>query len=190
LYAYSQGAAEGEPSHAEEQDLANAMVATMFCPKLCAFLDNGALNPYSLKQVRRLREICEEVEVYVPKDDIKYKAILQAAASCFGRAVDETALLVRSSLQSSKPLLRGASPYPTKEEARQRFINRRLKLLRNLLLWRKHAGDLFGTGNLIGHLVDGSLTAFYGQMDEVGKNLLGSKLKEMLPAELLPAMYK
>jgi GC-rich sequence DNA-binding factor len=49
------------------------MVATMFCPRLCAFIENGALNPYSTKQTRRLVEICEEVEVYVPRDDIKYK---------------------------------------------------------------------------------------------------------------------
>lgn len=49
------------------------MVATAFTPRLCAFIEGGAFNPYSMKQVKRLVELCEEVEVYVPKNDIKYK---------------------------------------------------------------------------------------------------------------------
>ena len=86
--------------------------------------------------------------------------------------------------------MRGASPYPTQPEARGRFVNRRLKLLRNLILWRKHASDLFGVGNLIGHLLESSLVIINGRMDEPEKAALKIKLTNMVPVELLPAVYK
>ena len=83
LYSYSHshnsvnpngnGVPEGGIHQQEEEDLTSAMVATMFAPRLCAFIDNGAFNPYSTTHVRRLMELCEEVGVYVPKDDIKHK---------------------------------------------------------------------------------------------------------------------
>jgi hypothetical protein len=89
-----------------------------------------------------------------------------------------------------KPLVRGASPYPTQQEARRRFVNRRFKLLRNTLIWKRHAGDLFGIGNTIGYLIESSLTVVYGRMDDIEKSMLKSKLKDSVPAELLPAIYK
>ena len=86
--------------------------------------------------------------------------------------------------------MRGASPYPTQEEARRRFTNRRLKLLQNALLWRKHAGELFGIGNLISHLIEDSVSAFQGRMNDLEKEGVKNKLRNMVPSELLPAAFK
>jgi len=38
--------------------------------------------------------------------------------------------------------------------SRQRYLFRRVKLLRNLLRWRKYTGDLIGLDVLVGRLVD------------------------------------
>lgn len=41
--------------------------------------------------------------------------------------------------------------------ARKRFLNRRIKLLKNLLSWRKYSGERFGLGILVGRLVERSI---------------------------------
>lgn len=42
---------------------------------------------------------------------------------------------------------------------RRRFLSRRVKLLRNLLQWRKYTGERFGLGLLISRLVEGCILA-------------------------------
>lgn len=46
---------------------------------------------------------------------------------------------------------------PAAIPARRRFLARRHKLLRNLLQWRRYAGDRYGLGNLATRLVTGSM---------------------------------
>lgn len=41
--------------------------------------------------------------------------------------------------------------------ARKRFLNRRVKLLGNLMRWRKYSGEQFGLGLLVGKLVERSI---------------------------------
>jgi GC-rich sequence DNA-binding factor len=103
-------------------------------------------------------------------------------------AIDSVAMLIQSSLESTKSLVRGVSPYPTPDAALKCFMNRRFKLLHNLLLWRKHAGDLFGVGNLIGQLIDRSMVPILKKSSEVGANILRRKLQDIVPEELLPQL--
>ena len=42
---------------------------------------------------------------------------------------------------------------PAAIPARRRFLTRQYKLLRNLVQWRKHAGDRFGLGSLVSKLL-------------------------------------
>jgi GC-rich sequence DNA-binding factor len=43
---------------------------------------------------------------------------------------------------------------PDSVRSRRRFLFRRVKLLRNLLRWRKYTGERFGLDVLVGRLVD------------------------------------
>ena len=52
--------------------------------------------------------------------------------------------------------------------ARRRFLARRYKLLRNVLQWRKHAGDRYGLGNLATRLVTSSMIPVAESGWEVG----------------------
>ena len=52
--------------------------------------------------------------------------------------------------------------------ARRRFLARRHKLLRNILQWRKHAGDRYGLSNLVTRLVISSMVPAAESGWEVG----------------------
>lgn len=47
---------------------------------------------------------------------------------------------------------------PDSIPARRRFLARRIKLLQNLLRWRKFTGERFGIGQLMAKLVDRCIT--------------------------------
>ena len=56
---------------------------------------------------------------------------------------------------------------------RRRFLSRRVKLLRNVLRWRKYAGELFGLGLLIRRLVEGCILGVAeGGWDVGGQEIL------------------
>ena len=44
---------------------------------------------------------------------------------------------------------------PEAVPARRRFLARRVKLLQNLLRWRKHTGERFGISSIVSKLVEG-----------------------------------
>lgn len=121
-----------------------------------------------------------------------YKAILQSTYRPFRRAVDSTASLIQSALQSTSPLLKGMDPYPTVVVARNRFLARRFKLLKNLLMWRKVVGDMYGVGSLVGEVVERLVEPVIqgemrrGGMGELEGNVLRRKVRDLVPGELMP----
>lgn len=74
--------------------------------------------------------------------------------TAFSTAIAETEASL-SKFKSEHQTLPGFNPdsIPT----RRRFLNRRVKLLGNLLRWRKYTGERFGLGMLIGRLVEGCI---------------------------------
>jgi GC-rich sequence DNA-binding factor len=75
----------------------------------------------------------------------------------FQGTVTETADLVQK--HKSAALASGATAFnPESIPARTRFLNRRTKLLRNLLKWRKYTGERFGITAIMNRLVDGCMT--------------------------------
>jgi GC-rich sequence DNA-binding factor len=57
---------------------------------------------------------------------------------------------------------------PESIPARRRFLAKRVKLLQNLMRWRKHTGERFGIGSLATRLVDSCVVDFAQDGWEVG----------------------
>ena len=80
------------------------------------------------------------------------KMLLKSVITTFRTAVD-------SLLSTVSPFLNPSSSHthppftPDSAPARRRFLIRRLKLVRNLLRWRRYTGELFGVGEMIMRVV-------------------------------------
>ena len=76
--------------------------------------------------------------------------LLKSVISAFDKSISETEILVEKHLTISRP-----SPFdPAVIPARKRFLARQIKLLDNLLKWRKFNDERFGVGILVTRLVD------------------------------------
>lgn len=62
-----------EPDLGPDGDLVSVMVTTAVIPRFCKIIEGGSFDPYSAKDVRRLVDLAEEVEVSVPKDNPKFE---------------------------------------------------------------------------------------------------------------------
>lgn len=71
------------------------------------------------------------------------QALLKSVSDVFREAVVSTQTLLAPSLGPTNP---GAPFDPQSLDARRRFLARRLKVLTNLLKWRKYTGERFGLG--------------------------------------------
>lgn len=69
---------------------------------------------------------------------------------------------------------------PASIPARRRFLNRRMKLLSNLLRWRKYMGERFGVGILIGRLVERSIINVAESGWEVGGQEIAQKVSTIV----------
>lgn len=56
-------------------DLVSATITTVVLPRLTKLLDGGAFDPFSGKDIRRLVDLAEEVEISVEKGNHKFQVI-------------------------------------------------------------------------------------------------------------------
>lgn len=159
-----------EPPLGPDGDLVNSMVTTAVIPRLARVLSGGGFDPYSEKQTRRLVDLAEQVEMCVDKTDFKFQVrifvcttlfslyssfstiqtFIKAAIHPFRDAIDSTHdLVIRATDPNNPP----PSFEPQSFSARRRFLLRRLKLLSNLMIWRKFIGESFGLGALVEKIV-------------------------------------
>lgn len=172
LYAYSrprrpEDEEDEEPELGPDGDLASAMVSTAIVGRMCKLFDAGALNPYSTSHVRRVVDVVESVEAALLSDNAKFhvrppssalthadalveQMLMKSVVNAFREAVTSTALLVRQCVDGN---VRPPAFDPQAPPARRRFLARRLKLLRNLVRWRKYSGERFGVGELVTQLL-------------------------------------
>lgn len=59
------GHAQGSTTTSAEGDLASSMVLTAIVPRLCKIIEGGGFNPYSMKDVRTVTDLVEQVEIAV-----------------------------------------------------------------------------------------------------------------------------
>ena len=86
----------------------------------------------------------------------------------------ETLLAKYKAAQKSVPAFN-----PESIPGRRRFLSRRVKLLRNVLQWRKYTGEGFGLGLLVGRLVEGCILS----VAESGWDVGGEKISRIVSSQ-------
>ncbi|KAL1745260.1 nineteen complex-related protein 2-domain-containing protein [Schizophyllum fasciatum] len=185
LYEYARPG-EGEVAARElgpDGDLVSSMITTAVIPRLAKVLEGGAFDAYSEKHVRRVIDLAEEVEASIEPDSIRLQVLQKAVIAVFQRAVASAeGLLVQYKAHGY------ARPFdPEAIPARRRYIARHVKLLQNMLRWRRYTEERFGVGALVERLVGGIILYAAEGGWEVGGADLAEKVKEMLPKELVSA---
>ncbi|CEL62527.1 GC-rich sequence DNA-binding factor 2 OS=Homo sapiens GN=GCFC2 PE=1 SV=2 [Rhizoctonia solani AG-1 IB] len=126
-----------------DQDLVLSMTATAIIPRLSKLVQAGALDPYSAKHVKRLRDVVEQIEAIVLDDSAKLNPLLGACIEPFRKAANEL------QVQLGEYNLGMAVFDPEGVPARTRYLAKVSKLVANLVAWRKYTGEKFGVGELI-----------------------------------------
>jgi GC-rich sequence DNA-binding factor len=63
------------PELGPDGDLVTATITTVVLPRLAKLLEEGALDPFSGKDIRRLVDLVEEVETSVERSNHKFQVI-------------------------------------------------------------------------------------------------------------------
>ncbi|KAE9393865.1 hypothetical protein BT96DRAFT_999053 [Gymnopus androsaceus JB14] len=126
---------------------------------LSKIVEYGALDVYSSSHIRRVVDLAEEFQASVSEVDQgtrKLQIFFKAVIMCFTNAVSDTeSLTCEIHLDGGS---RSASAFdPEAIPARTRFLARQVKLVTNLMRWRRCTGELFGVGQLITRIVDGCM---------------------------------
>ncbi|KAH9948863.1 nineteen complex-related protein 2-domain-containing protein [Amylocystis lapponica] len=194
-----------EPEMGPDGDLVSAMISTAVIPRLCKILERGGFDPYSAQDFRKLRDLAEQIEISVARDNAKFEDMLKTVLNVLQMAVESTETLLASYLALNNPRFN-----PEAIPARRRFLTRRYKLLRNMLQWRKYSGERFGLGRLASKLVDSCMLPVAESGWEVGGEeymrkvfflhlyllaflallMLSIQVVDTLPNELVPTSLK
>jgi GC-rich sequence DNA-binding factor len=128
---------------------------------------------------------------------------LKSASTVFQAVITDSMTLNRPYLALNNPRFD-----PEAFPARQRFLRRRIKLLRNILLWRKYTGEKYGIGELAVRLVSGIIVPiaetgwdiggqeavrevkFYARLYCQTFLTFVSQAAALLPSELVPPSVK
>jgi len=104
--------------------------------------------------------------------------LLKSVAGCFQAAISSTEESVVKYTQTQGQQSRVAGFNPDAIPARRRFLNRRLKLAKNLLRWRKYTGERFGLGGMLARLIERSIVPIAESGWEVGGEDIVRKVSE------------
>ncbi|KAF8158053.1 nineteen complex-related protein 2-domain-containing protein [Crassisporium funariophilum] len=189
LYEYSRpglGSVVEERPLGPDGDLVSSMVTTAVVPMVCRLVEAGALDAYSERGVVRMVDLAEEVEASVESGNVKFQALLKSVMAAFQKAIGETEASLAKYQTAHQPL---PAFNPQAIPARRRFLARQVKLLRNLMRWRKYTGERFGVGLLVGRVVEGVMGVAEGGWD-VGGEEVARVVANILPVELTPYQLK
>jgi GC-rich sequence DNA-binding factor len=149
-----------------EGDLIPEMISRGVVPLLVKALENGAYDPYSARQTRRAVDLAEVISDLLGRESRKYtvssdtprltstppadaKSLLKAILMVYHNHMTS---LIAAIQAASGP---SATPPPAFDPASRssltRYINRRLKLVRNIMLWRSQSP--VEVGQLVSRLV-------------------------------------
>jgi GC-rich sequence DNA-binding factor len=54
-------------------DMVSSMISQAVIPRLCKIIENGAFDPYSMRHIRRMIDIAEQVEASVEQEGIRFQ---------------------------------------------------------------------------------------------------------------------
>jgi len=96
--------------------------------------------------------------------------------------VDQIRLTIESSELTLMPYLDSNQPRfdPRAIPARKRYLARRIKLLNNIVMWRRYSGDHFDIGGLIVRLVTKNIRPVASSGWEVGGEDVMAKVRSRL----------
>ncbi|KAI0053189.1 hypothetical protein FA95DRAFT_1552680 [Auriscalpium vulgare] len=176
---------EDEPELGPDGDLVSAMISTAVIPRLAKLIESGALDPFSVRDVRRAVDLAEEIEVSVERSNLKFQILMKAITSAFSAALDAL-------LAAQKPYLAVAvAPFsPDAVPARRRALARQRKLLAGLVRWRRCARGLYGVDALVAALLEEGMVPLAQSGWEVGGEEGVRAAVRMLPKELVPAQLR
>lgn len=140
------------------------MISTALIPRLCKIIEGGAFDPYSAKEVRTLVDFTEQIEASVDREDLKFQVsifhrcqyritasrfmnsqmLLKSVFVVFQQAVQAAESTLGPHLQLNNPRFD-----PEAIPARRRYLNRLIKLLSNIVRWRKYSKERYGIGMLL-----------------------------------------
>ncbi|KAJ7830261.1 hypothetical protein B0H13DRAFT_1916000 [Mycena leptocephala] len=128
-------------------------ISTVVIPRICKLVEGGVFDAYSDANVKRIIDLSDEVAISLEHGNAKYLVLLKTVLMVFQAAITENASLIEKyKLASSTGPAAAFDPAST--PARTRFLNRRMKLLRNMMKWKKYTGERFGIGEGVSRLVD------------------------------------
>ncbi|KAI0058268.1 hypothetical protein BV25DRAFT_1919473 [Artomyces pyxidatus] len=174
-----------EPDLGPDGDLVSAMISTAVIPRLAKVVENGALDPVSRKDVRRMIDLAEEIEISLEKSNLKFQVLLKAVVTNFREAI--------GALDASQQPFLGLNNPPFSPEAipaRNRLLARHRKLLSNIVRWRGYAGGLFGIDELVIALVTNCMLPIADSGWEVGGEESMRQVLKNLPQDLVSPQLK
>ncbi|PPQ85156.1 hypothetical protein CVT25_004163 [Psilocybe cyanescens] len=165
-------------------DLVASMITSAIIPLICKVIENGGLDVYSSKHTRRVIDLAEEIEASIDGQGVKFQLVLRSVFNTFQNAVSE----IRESVIKYTRLHQSLPGFnPDSITSRRRFLNHCVKLLKNLLRWRKYAGGRFGLDAVVNQLVEDCIVIVARTGWEVGGEDVARKVVQMLPADLIPS---
>ena len=129
---------DDEPPIGPDGDLVTDMVSKAVLPLLIKSFESGAYDPYSTPQTRKAIDLAEVISDLTGKDSRKYADLLKAILGVFRQHVSDLAVQISASATSGA--IAPPAFDPNSRIALGRYVRRRLKLIRNLLLWKREAG--------------------------------------------------
>jgi len=166
-------------------DLVSAAITTTVLPRLTKLIEGGALDPFSGKDIRRLVDLAEEVEISVEKSNHKFQMFLKAALSVFLDAVNDL-------MSSQAPFLALNNPpfHPEAIQARRRLLARQETLLINIIHWRKYTASVFGIDDVAKNLLINCIVPVAKSGWDVGREVCLRRIARLLPNELATLQTK
>ncbi|WWC93055.1 uncharacterized protein L201_008019 [Kwoniella dendrophila CBS 6074] len=163
---------DDEPPLGPEGDLVATMVSTAVVPLLTKAFEAGAYDPYSVGQTRRAVDLVDVVREMMGKDSKKYTTLLKAVLGVY----HEHLLSLSSTISST--LSPGSIPPPAFDPASrtsmERYVNRRIKLIKNIALWKREAPQ--ETRELVIRLVGEVLRPIFSKTWDGGGREMAAKV--------------
>ncbi|KAJ9115871.1 hypothetical protein QFC22_005013 [Naganishia vaughanmartiniae] len=172
---------EEEPPLAPEGDMAGAMVAGAVIRLVINAVQAGEYDPYSLAQTRKLVDLVDLVSDYTGKGPGKYKVLLGAILAVFQDQIQALSTLISATLQPSA--IAPPAFDPASRTALSTFTNRRLKLLKNMLAWRRYAPQ--DTAQLVGMLLHQVVQPCLSRCWDSGGKELTAKVLQVVPETMM-----
>ena len=126
---------DDEPPLGPDGDLVFEMVQKTVVPLLIKQFESGALDPYSTPQTRKSIDLIEVVGELMGKGHSKYVTLLRTILNVYNETITQSKDQIRDS--TSIGAIRPPDFDPESRIALNRFTRKRLKLIKNVLLWKR-----------------------------------------------------